>query len=609
VSLSNNARRALCAVAILFHARTAWAQDPAPTQDPAPAQDPPATPPAEPPTAPPTITGEPIAPDPDAAEHAAKEQARAAFLKGVEVLKAGKPDVALPYLLRSRALFPTKNATINAILCLSQLGRHGDELELQEALLRDFTTLTAEEKKDAQLRIAELRTVLGTIVIDGAPIGAAIVIDGRNRADFPAVAPLYVPAGAHVVRVYKELFEPFETRLDVAGGQTVRVTAKLRALSTSGRLRVVERKGMALDVVIDGVPVGVTPWEGALAVGAHVVALRGEKSMGTQPAKTRVTAQQVTQLTLDAEKLEASLLINTTPAGAAIAIDSVEVGRGIWEGRLRSGPHRLEVAADGFVVDQREISLDARHETLQIELERDPDAAQWRKPSRVVLEVGGALGIAPMLGGDVADACQGTCNGTLGLGAMVTGYGGYELGSGIGFGVSAGYLFASRRLESRPVDITPMGLPARAGVADETLQLSGVLVGAAASLRTGDRFPILARFGVGGLFGEVGDARRARFPLAADSVFDAPEIIESHTVNHLYLAPEVRLGLRVTDRAEVGVSVAALVLIALSTPRWGAEDARPVLLPAYGYSTYPDESLQDSLSVILTPGLSARYAF
>jgi hypothetical protein len=63
--------------------------------------------------------------------------------------------------------------------------------------------------------------------------------------------------------------------VQVAGGQSARVAVKMPALARdrSGRLRVVEQGGRALDVVVDGVVVGKTPWEGPLATGEHVIVL------------------------------------------------------------------------------------------------------------------------------------------------------------------------------------------------------------------------------------------------------------------------------------------------------------------------------------------------
>src|SRR5262249_57695196 len=101
-------------------------------------------------------------------------------------------------------------------------------------------------------------------------------------------------AGTHLVRIFKEGFEPFETRVDVAGGQTAKVTAKLRVLKDSGRLKVTERGGRAIDVVVDNVVVGKTPWEGLLGVGNHTVVLRGEGKLGTQPVAAAAKSPPVT---------------------------------------------------------------------------------------------------------------------------------------------------------------------------------------------------------------------------------------------------------------------------------------------------------------------------
>ncbi len=550
---------------------------------------------------------------PDSAELASdaerKEAARQAFMRGIAALREGAVDAALADFLLSRELFPTKNATLNAAICLRQRDRLDEELAMLEAFLRDFTNVTPEEKREAQRRVAALRAELGTIEIDGAELGAAIVIDGRNRADFPAVAPLRVRAGAHVVRVHKEGFEPFEIRIDVAGGQTVRVQAKLRGLRQSGRLRVLERGGRVLEVVVDGVAVGRTPWEGALALGKHVVALHGDGAFGAQPALAIVTAQQVTLLTLGAEELTSSLLVEATPAGAAISIDSVEVARGVWTGRLRSGPHRIEVAADGFLAERREVTLRPGSERLAIELERDMNAPMWRKPSRILVETSAALGLAPTLGGDVAGTCEGSCESSMGLGALANVHVAYELGTGLGLGLGMGYVFVERSFTGRALEVQPFGLAPVDAAADETLRLTGVSLSAEASLRTEAVLPLLFRIGVGGVFGRLGVARHARFPVSEDTVYEAPPIADSHAVNHLLITPEAALRLRLARHVELDTGIAALVLIALSTPTWGDEAPRPVLIPRSGYGTYARESFTSTVSLLLAPRMALRYQF
>ncbi|WP_437946933.1 PEGA domain-containing protein [Sorangium sp. So ce296] len=149
-----------------------------------------------------------------------------------------------------------------------------------EGLLATYgDALPAAVKTAAQKEVIALRDRVGTIALVKAEPGAAVVIDGRARGEHPSAAPLRVVAGTHVVRIYKEGFEPFETAASVAGGQTTSVVARLAPLVASGRLRVAERSGRALAVMVDGFEVGKTPWEGPIAVGEHTVVLRGEDSL------------------------------------------------------------------------------------------------------------------------------------------------------------------------------------------------------------------------------------------------------------------------------------------------------------------------------------------
>ena len=112
-----------------------------------------------------------------------------------------------------------------------------------------------------------------------------MVIDGRARGVLPLAAPLRVSAGSHGVRVYKEGFAAFEARIDVAGQATVAVDVHLDALMESGRLRVTEQEQKVVEVIVDNVDVGAAPWEGSLAIGDHMVVLRGEGRSGRSPSR------------------------------------------------------------------------------------------------------------------------------------------------------------------------------------------------------------------------------------------------------------------------------------------------------------------------------------
>ncbi|NUO53218.1 MAG: PEGA domain-containing protein, partial [Polyangiaceae bacterium] len=330
----------------------AGAQPAVPAKD-APAKDAPAK---DAPPAPPAPPAEESAPK--QVDAAAKADAEAHFKKGLELLGEEAWAAALAEFLRSREIFPTRTATNNVAVCLRKLKRFDESLDMYVTLLREFPNMPEDKKSAAQKEISELQQLVGTVDIAGAEPGASIVVDGKPRQDFPLLEPLRVSAGTHTIRLFKEGFQPFEQSVDVAGGQTARITAKMPALAASGRLRVAEKDGKRLEVVVDGAVVGVTPWEGSISVGDHVVFLRGDGDLGTQPAAAPIAKGEATSLTLVAETLEASVLIDVQPPSASVRIDGVHVGRGIWDGRLRKGAHSVEALYEGYFPVKRDITLE-----------------------------------------------------------------------------------------------------------------------------------------------------------------------------------------------------------------------------------------------------------
>lgn len=539
---------------------------------------------------------------------ATRQEARRHFEKGLALLREGAWSPALAEFLLSRKLFPTRAATNNAAIALRKLQRYDEALEMFETFLRDFN-VSAAERAVAQREIAELRTLVGTLDITGAEPGASIVVSGEDRGQYPPVQPIRVAAGAHVVRVFKEGFEPVETRVYVAGGQTVTVNAKLRRLTRSGRLRVVERTGKTVDVVVDNVVVGRTPWIGTLSVGHHMVALRGEGKLGTQPTAAPVRAQELTTLSLLAEELDASLRVDPTPPGASVWINSVNVGNGVWLGRLRVGTHRVEVKADGFLPATRTVTLQkGQRQNLSISLERDEDAEMWRKPPKITLDASASFLVAPTLGGEITGGCSDGCSSSLGIGGLGMVHGGYELGSGIGVGVEAGVLFAAQQIENRPAELTPVGLrdPLR-GTANDALRLAGFLAGATFGYHVGDEFPVLVRLGAGVLHGEVRDERTGRFETTAREPFSTYPAVDFAPATYFYAAPEARLGMRLGERWEASAGLKLLLLIGLNKPAWD----RTIELAAStdGIGTYAPESLMGDFVLMIAPGVSVRHEF
>ncbi|MDB4994190.1 MAG: uncharacterized protein JWM74_1622 [Myxococcaceae bacterium] len=543
-----------------------------------------------------------------------RAQARTLFESGLGHFDRGEWSAALADFLRSREIFPTRSATKNAAVCLRKEARFDEALDMFEELLRAFTDLSAGDRAFAEREIAELRGAVGALDLTGAEPGAAIVVDGRTRGAYPTTGPIRVSAGTHVVRVFKEGFVPFERRVDVAGRQLLVVDAKLGALTQSGRLAVTEVSGRALDVVVDSVTVGKTPWEGTLAVGRHTVILRGEGDEGSPPVDASVLLRDVTRLSLAAEHLDASLRVVPTPAGAMISIDGVIVGQGVWEGRLRSGPHKVEVAADGFLPQAREARV-ARGErgVVPVSLERDPTSPLWRvrRPPRAFAEVDIGPAIGLVFGGDVRNACTGDCDAAVPIGLAVTVHGGYELSSGFAIGLDAGYLNLSAPTTKRSAQLLPKGLAPNGGTIDDLLVVRGLRIGPSAAYRMGDAIPITLRLGAGVFVGSGANGRTGPFTTAAGERYDV-SVSESSRALYAYIAPEARVGVRIWSRLEASAGVALLMLAALDAPTWTDRQtvhAGPVGKQGDGVATFGSQSLAGSFLFAVAPTVGLHYAF
>lgn len=540
-------------------------------------------------------------------------EAVARFEKGLRLFDAGDWDAALAEFLEARRLYPLRNATYNAAVCLEKLRRYDEAVAMLEDLLRDFgEAMPADAKERAQRKLVELRALVGTIEVEGAEPGAEILVDGQIRGEHPLLGPLRVSAGSHLIRVMKPGFEPFEARVEVAGGRSARVTARLPALTRSGRLRVVEQRGEALEVVVDGVVVGQTPWEGRLPVGEHVVLLRGRGDVGTPPVPVRVDVDRTTPITLAAEELTARLRVSPVPVNASVAIDAVSVGRGVWVGRLRAGTHRVEVTAPGFLPVSREVRIPrGEGRTVVVALRRDPSSPFAERPAHWTVEMASAPLLAPGFGGDV------------GQGIGVGGYGalrvGYELPIRLAFGLSLGGLRMTQTTEGRrapvqPVDLREVpqadGAGAVAVTVDDSLTLGGLLAGPWIGLSLGEQVITQFRFGGGALLGSASDARGGPpSPVGASSLIDTS--VEAYTAFAVYLAPEVRVGWALSPRLTVSAGLELLALLSPSPARWGQGGPHQMAITdALGHAAYGTFAAQRFVSpaqLAFAPGLGVRY--
>jgi hypothetical protein len=527
---------------------------------------------------------------PDDAEKR-KEEAKVRFQRGLELVQNESWDAALAEFLASRKLFPTRVALKNAALSLRQLKRNVEALAMYNELLASFgSSLSPEEKKTVEDAITQLRQTVGEVAIESDQPGSTVVIDGKQQEGLTPLPAIGVNAGTHTVRISKEGYEAYESQVLVAGGQRETVRAKLKALSTIGRLVVQESGGKTLDVVVDGAVVGKTPrYEGVLSVGPHTVFLKGEGNLGTAPSRAVVKENQAASLTLSAVELDSEIRIEPVPANASVFVDGVQIGNGVWEGRLQSGPHQIELAGDGFIAYRKTTTLTkGKKETLKIALERDLSNPMWQAgfvPHLYLEAFGGAM-LAPLgLGGDSDKTCdEGECQRSLPLGFMAGARGGYQFLRGFSGELAVGFMYLGEEMKRDATASAEHDAVLTSNDYRDRARLAGPFVELSAAYTMLDKTPLTFRLGGGVARTKATFENSGTFsgeiPHDCDNAPDDCDPSETVPISKdisiaerssflitPFAAPEVRIGYRISKKVLVDFGVALFVMLPPQTER------------------------------------------
>jgi hypothetical protein len=543
---------------------------------------------------------EPVAPTVDAAVQTRLAEARRHFELGVAHFDRQEWQAALVEFLSSRELAPTRGNTKNAAICLRKVGRFDESLDMFEALLRDFPDLSPADRELAQREIAELLASVGTLEIRDVPPGARVTIDGVDRGTTPLPGPVRLAAGSHTVRIMKDGFMPFETRIDLAGKRAEILRPRLAMLTQAGRLRITEKNGRDVELIVDGSRVGTAPWDGALSPGVHSVWLRGEGTLGTPPAEVVIELGKQIALELVAVPLDSELEVSVEPSSADILVDGILAGRGAWKGRLGTGRHEIDVKLGGYVPFTQALTL-AKGERRILPVVLEPTARR----ARIELELDAGIPVGLLWGGDLMSQCAAPCTSSLPIGVYAQAHATYRFAVGVGVGIHAGYLRMWTNLEHRAESMTVVSTPLP-GTADDHLRIAGLMAGAEADYTVGRHWPLTLRVAAGALIGAVTDERTGTF---VDS--DGASYETSHTLHpratYFYLGPEVRIGHRIGDHLDVSVGAKTLFFAALTRPSWDGEEL--INAGENDVGVFAPAPLTGDLVIAVLPGISARYVF
>jgi len=390
-------------------------------------------------------------------------EAKRLFRQGNELRKAGDFQRALELYQQSRAIVASVPNTLDAAVCLQQLGRDDEALELYEILLTELADkLGPDDKQAIAAATRQLRPRVASVEVS-ANVAGTLVVDGRMRSSVPMRSPVRVMPGTHVIRVLKDGFETFEKRVTLRAGATTRIDARLSPLGVAGKLRVDSAAARGADLYVDGALLGRLPWEGTLAPGQHVVFVR-KGDTGTAPSLLKIVEGQTALVEPRPRPLSRELRVLVEPPTAPLTIDGVPLGNGSWRGRLPVGKHVLEAREEGYRPGHLAQTVGATSSgDILLRLAIDPDHPRWATAhGRIFVEAFGGYAFGGSLGSDAESPCDaGHCSSEGSTGGILAGArGGYELPFHLALEVTGGYLSIGKTL-TRSLDhpFTDNGTP------------------------------------------------------------------------------------------------------------------------------------------------------
>ena len=277
---------------------------------------------------------------------------------GTAAAKTQTWDTALTHFQAALQASPSARAALGVADALYHLGRLGEAYDAYADVPRTYPKLAPPDAALVASRLKELAAKTGWLSIRLADAGAEVDIDGKSLGLSPVPALVRVPVGPHAVHVSKKGFTPFDVRPDVGADATALVDVTLVREATQGHV-VVQAAGEPLRVLVDGVDVGATPWEGDLAPGAHEISGRSSTALAA-PQTVRVDAGARVAVDLVAMGTAAHLQVRTSDGQGLITVDGAPKGTGGFAGDIPAGAHAVSVTRDGYQPYQKTVTLGLR---------------------------------------------------------------------------------------------------------------------------------------------------------------------------------------------------------------------------------------------------------
>ncbi|MGD0526847.1 MAG: PEGA domain-containing protein [Polyangiaceae bacterium] len=319
---------------------------------------------------------------------------------------------ALGHYQSANLASPSLRALMGVADAFYGLGRPGEAYEAYNDAQTTYAgKLGPVEKALVAKRLKELSAVTGWLSIRIAEPGAQVELDGKPVGVSPVPVLIRVTSGGHDVRVTKAGFGAFSGHADVAVEGTAIVEVKLAAAASQGHIVVHSAGPEPLRVIVDGVDVGVTPWEGDLAPGTHTIA--GKSATAQAEAQTvELQAGSHAAVDLVSSATAAHIQIRTNDGKGSIFVDGIVRGEGAFSGDVAPGPHTVVVTRDGFQRYEKSMALGERQtwaETVTLS-QGAATGGEVIEGARAIAGIYGGLGLLGAFGiGGTGDEIETSC--------------------------------------------------------------------------------------------------------------------------------------------------------------------------------------------------------
>jgi hypothetical protein len=341
---------------------------------------------------------------------------------GDKATRAKDYATALTSYQAAQQATPSARAEMGVADALYNLGRLGEAYDTYNDVQQTYgAKLGAVEKGLVGKRLKELATKTGYLSIRVSEAGAEVDVDTKMLGTSPVPVLVRVATGTHAVHIAKAGFAPFDGNAEVAADGKAVVDATLAPLATQGHLVVHSSGPDPLRVLIDGVDVGATPWEGDVPPGSH--SITGRSSSATATGQTvDVTVGSRTAIDLVASDIAAHVQVTTSDGKGVIYLDGVVKGEGTFKGDVAPGPHSVVVSRDGYQRFEKTLTLTERQTWAEtVTLTQTPSAnAGQGEAEHAYQGLYGGFGLAGLFGvGGMGTELETNCT-TLGAGSCST---------------------------------------------------------------------------------------------------------------------------------------------------------------------------------------------